>query len=275
MLSAFRHERDKLCKLSALANGEKLTFADKCKAFSFGTFWEQAKAVAPRLTQTLELFAPAKEDKDAPRSVSRLAMSLAILANTRNQKASLPQTIIGLSAYHAGLDKKCFQELHELGVVMHYDTVHLHLNNLATIDAHTRNTFTPTADIIFVGDNVDKEMKNRTERNGKANPKMTAVNRFVTEPRMVDDSLSKTPVTTAAETPASTYFHSQDDAYKIKEYMRAIIVDVGVDHLPEISKVFSKGELDPIVDEKLAAKTTAFFYLSSSSPKTSMTSSRS
>ena len=64
-------------------------------------------------------------------------------------------------------------------------------------------------------------------------------------------------MTTAAETPASTYFHSQDDAYKIKEYMRAIIVDVGVDHLPEISKVFSKGELDPIVDEKLAAKTTA------------------
>jgi len=38
--------------------------------------------------------------------------------------------------------------------------------------------------------------------------------------------------------------------------MHAIIVEVGVDHLTQFSDVFSKGALDPTVDDKLAAKTT-------------------
>jgi len=34
---------------------------------------------------------------------------------------------------------------------------------------------------------------------------------------MVDDSLPKTPQTTAAETPASRYFHDAEDVRKIRE----------------------------------------------------------
>jgi len=183
-------------------------------------------------------------------------MALAILANTYNQKASLPQAIVGLSAYHGGLDKKGFQEQHALGLVLHYDTVHNHITRLKEIDDQVIKDYQPKENVIFTADNADKEMKNRAERGGKVNPKITAVNRFVTSPRVVDPDLPKQPTTTASDTPASAYFHDDSDVAKIRAYMASIIVDVALEQQVSLFKDhFTKGALDPFVDPKMAEKT--------------------
>jgi len=185
-------------------------------------------------------------------------MSLAILVNTWNQKASLPQTMLGLSAYQGGVDKHAIQELHRVGVVKHLDTLYDDLNKIADNDDVHRQAFgakLKEKNLIFIGDNLDKHFKNRAEKGGKRNKQLTAFNRYVTIPRAVETELNQMAVRTSEGVPATSYFHEEEDLRKMKEYMRAVIVNIAIDHLPEFEAAFEKGDLDPVVDLKMTEKT--------------------
>jgi len=98
--------------------------------------------------------------------------------------------------------------------------------------------------VMFVIDNIDYVIKTTLDRAGKiTRTSRHDIARYAIKPRIIDDTKNRTP--READIEVNTYYHTDEDIFKLKNALVSLVVDISKKHLPALEKALKNVDVKP------------------------------
>jgi hypothetical protein len=230
----------------------KNSSVDHVVDFTLDQLWEKTEQLAPTWTEVL--------NTADNLSVPKAAFTMSIILNSQDPKYSNVQTVLGSILYHSGCDKQLITDLHSLGVTKCYGQILKDVAKYQLYHEKKIDEFRNDSDfVMFVIDNIDYVIKTTLDRAGKiSRTSRHDIARYAIKPRIIDDTKNRTP--READIEVNTYYHTDEDIFKLKNALVSLVVDISKKHLPALEKALKNVDVKPQIpfEEERRQKTKKF-----------------
>jgi len=135
--------------------------------------------------------------------------------------------------------------LHSLGVTKCYGQILKDVAKYQLYHEKKIDEFRNDSDfVMFVIDNIDYVIKTTLDRAGKiSRTSRHDIARYAIKPRIIDDTKNRTP--READIEVNTYYHTDEDIFKLKNALVSLVVDISKKHLPALEKALKNVDVKP------------------------------